>query len=124
MKNKMKKGFTLIEIMIVVAIIAILAAVAIPNFIAYQKQSTTNSCKSTRASIKTAAESWLMQNGGTTAPSLTQLVDGGKGFLKKEPTCPKGGTFTITLDSNGAIEVNCSDADHADTAAAGTGTGS
>ena len=62
----MKQGFTLVEIMIVVAIIAILAAIAIPNFVKYRKESQEASCASTRAQIVTAAENWgsrqLMRN--------------------------------------------------------------
>ena len=56
--KRMKKGFTLVEIMIVVAIIAILAAIAIPNFVKYRKESQEASCESTRAQIVTAAENW------------------------------------------------------------------
>lgn len=105
--NKMKKGFTLVEIMIVVAIIAILAAIAIPNFIAYRNESQGNACVSNMASIKTAAESYLTKHPGT-APTMANLVkDDGTGFLKKEPKCPKtGAAYTIALD-DGAITVTC-----------------
>ena len=44
MNKRMNKGFTLVEIMIVVAIIAILAAVAIPNFVKYRKTAQMNAC--------------------------------------------------------------------------------
>ena len=58
--KKMKMGFTLVEIMIVVAIIAILAAVAIPNFIKYRRSSQATACVSNLKQIQAAKEQCLM----------------------------------------------------------------
>jgi type IV pilus assembly protein PilA len=57
-KNNQRKGFTLIELMIVVAIIGILAAIAIPNFIRYQLRSKTTEAKVVMGGIKTSQESF------------------------------------------------------------------
>jgi type IV pilus assembly protein PilA len=56
--NKNNRGFTLIELMIVVAIIGILAAIAIPNFIRYQLRSKTSEAKTVNGGIKTSQESF------------------------------------------------------------------
>ena len=58
MKKTNRKGFTLIELMIVVAIIGILAAIAIPNFIRYQLRSKTTEAKVVLGGIKTSEESF------------------------------------------------------------------
>ena len=58
-----RKGFTLIELMIVVAIIGILAAIAIPNFLRFQLKSKTSEGKVNLAAIRTAEESYLAEFG-------------------------------------------------------------
>ena len=58
-----RKGFTLIELMIVVAIIGILAAIAIPNFLRFQLKSKTSEGKVNLAAMRTAEESYLAEFG-------------------------------------------------------------
>ena len=60
-RNKQLKGFTLIELMIVVAIIGILAAIAIPNFIKFQARSKQGEAKSNLKSIFTANKSYYQE---------------------------------------------------------------
>ena len=59
---KSEKGFTLIELMIVVAIIGILAAIAIPNFLSYQKKAKTSEAKVNLGAIRTSEESYKAEN--------------------------------------------------------------
>ena len=108
-----RKGFTLVEIMIVVAIIGILAVIAIPNFIRARRNSMANACIANMKQIQGAAEQWkLAGNAGT--PTVDNLVnDGGAGaesFIKKQPFCP----ITPTANSYSILDngdVTCSNDD-------------
>ena len=61
MKSKLQRGFTLIELMIVVAIIGILAAIAIPNFTRFQAKSKQSEVKTNLKAVFTAAKSYFAE---------------------------------------------------------------
>jgi type IV pilus assembly protein PilA len=90
---KQRKGFTLIELMIVVAIIGILAAIAIPNFLRFQLKAKSSEGKTNLAAIRTAEQSYYSEFGfyvsATASPvnhmqnvkvTFTNQDGGGDGF--------------------------------------------
>jgi prepilin-type N-terminal cleavage/methylation domain-containing protein len=99
-----RKGFTLVEIMIVVLIIGILLAIAVPNFIKARETSRTKSCIANLKQIDAAKEQWAMENKKTTTdtPAMTDLV-GSANYLKNTPSCPSGGTYTVNAVSTNPV---------------------
>ena len=83
-------AFTLVEIMIVVAIIALLAAIAIPNLMRAKTSANTNACIDNLRLIDAAKQQWALETGatGTTVPATSNIqpyLGRGNGEL---PVCP------------------------------------
>lgn len=92
-------GFTLIEIMIVVLIIGILLAIAVPNFIRARETSRAKSCVSNLKQIDSAKEQWAMDTkaaDGDPGPAMSDIAGPGL-YIKAEPECPSNGTYTIDV---------------------------
>ena len=106
--RRRKGGFTLIEIMIVVLIIGILLAIAIPNFMRAREVSRAKSCVANLKQIETAKEQWAMdfKKSGTDEPVMADITTDAAAseqgaYMKAAPTCPSGGVYTV-----GAVNVN------------------
>ena len=85
-----EKGFSLIEIMIVVMIIGLLLAVAVPNAIRARENSMRYTCISNLRQIDSAKSIWSTEYFGS--PSMEVLVPD---YLRATPECPSGGTYIL-----------------------------
>ena len=99
-KNIRKAGFTLVEIMIVVAIIGLLAAIAIPNFVKARATSQANACINNLRQIDAAANQYALEQGKKTGDPITLGTDLTP-YIKLNaanviPPCPAGGAYTCT----------------------------
>lgn len=109
----MKKGFTLVEIMIVVAIIGLLAAIAIPSFMRARTTSQQNACINNLRQIEAGKDQYALEQGLTNLASMgadvdafSNLVSVGSGYIKGYPTCPSTNAAKTATGSAACYDVN------------------
>lgn len=104
-KTNRQAGFTLVEIMIVVAIIGLLAAIAIPNFVKARATSQANACINNLRQLDAAANQFALEKGKKTGDTITMTTDltpyiklNSSGSI---PPCPANGTYALgTVGTN------------------------
>ena len=97
-KRQGREGFTLVELMVVVAVIAILAAVAMPQFMSAGDKARTAKIKSDQQTIANAAQLYMVDSSTTTVPTVDELYKAG--YLSENVKTPKGGDYTISSVAN------------------------
>jgi general secretion pathway protein G len=94
MKFNKRRAFTLVEIMIVVLIIGILMAIAVPNFVQARTSSRQSTCIANLKQIDSAKEQWAMDQ-HKNAGDLPDTTDLAPTYIKSFPSCPSSGVYAI-----------------------------
>jgi prepilin-type N-terminal cleavage/methylation domain-containing protein len=98
-KREDVKGFTLVEIMIVVLIIGVLLAIAVPNFVKTRETTRKRACVGNLWKIQYAKDSYMMDNNRphtTPESEFTDAILYGPGrYIVEKPQCPGGGQYAV-----------------------------
>jgi type IV pilus assembly protein PilA len=103
-----QKGFTLVEVLLVVVILGILAAVALPRFLTTRDESQLRTCQSNLSAMNGAIEEYQFINGAFPADISVIRTDTAR-FPDGPPKCPKNGNYSLNATTKRA---NCDVAGH------------
>lgn len=115
MRKMNKKGFTLVEIMIVVAIIGLLAAIAIPNFVRARETALKNACIANLKQIQGAVQVWAIDNGALDTADPSVAINGVNVVPTYLRVLPKCGGTDYALPATVATTPTCPKGDGATT---------
>ena len=96
--NRSSRGFTLIEIMITVAIIGLILGIALPAFMKSRTQARKQVCIANLGQIESAKQQFGLENNKKTGDPVTDAdIFGSSSFIKVKPNCPGGGVYDLTV---------------------------
>ena len=103
-----RQGFTLVEVLLVLAILGVIAAMVVPNLLGRQKEANKKAAQMSIKSVEEAAKQFAIANNGDFPTSLNQLLNPGNdqdgksisAYLEKPPIDPWGKELTYTYDAN------------------------
>lgn len=98
-----RRAFTLVEIMIVILIIGLLLAIAVPQFLTARENAQEKACWQNQQKLEAAKHMWIMDYGqpSSASPAMADLVPE---YIKFEPECP---THDVYVLGNGTNPVSC-----------------
>ena len=99
-----KKGFTLVELMIVVLILGALAAIAIPRIVGGAASAKANACKTNVDVINSQIELYYAANDSAWPSSLTDVTENTDYFPDGAPTCPFGTPYSYSTTTHRVAE--------------------
>jgi prepilin-type N-terminal cleavage/methylation domain-containing protein len=102
--KSVRAGFTLVEIMIVVAILTLLAVIAIPNYVRARTQSQLQACINNLRQIDDASQEWALEH--NRAATVEVFFDNIQPYLKGAVLCPSAGTDATFADCYGLTTVS------------------
>jgi prepilin-type N-terminal cleavage/methylation domain-containing protein len=101
-----RRGFTLIEILIVTGIIGILVTIAVPSFVRARENARAKTCTQNLRAIEAAKDQYLMDNNQPRTASISDAnIIGPSLYIRTTPECPSLGAYTV---GSGDVTAVCS----------------
>lgn len=88
-----QRGFTLIELVMVITMVGVLASIAVPSYLNYLQRARATQCHVDRGELQNIVIQYYHEHSDTELQNLRQLVD--EGYLSNEPDCPLGGEYVL-----------------------------